>query len=185
VEALEAHEWEDGAAEELPRDLDLAVDDDGLPVPAAGFGDEELGAREPILHDDDRNSRPEDDGIGGFASGGTGEHDAEDASYQRHGRWYAGDGAEAVRCEGREGCDEEAIEGVALILLTRRPTYRTKLGFDSLTPTEEDLNLWLLKSFHCLNQLCSNVTSPPREERKPRKFCSRKADRVNPKNVLT
>jgi len=64
VEALEAHEWEDGAAEELPRDLDLAVDDDGLPVPAAGFGDEELGAREPILHDDDRNSRPEDDGIG-------------------------------------------------------------------------------------------------------------------------
>jgi len=65
VDALEAHEWEDGAAEEeLPRDLDLTVDDDGLPVPAAGFGDEEPGAKEPILHGDDRNSRPEDDGIG-------------------------------------------------------------------------------------------------------------------------
>lgn len=65
MEALEAYEWEDGAAEEdSPPDLDLAVDDDSLPVPAAGFGDEELGAREPILHGDDRKSRAEEDGIG-------------------------------------------------------------------------------------------------------------------------
>jgi len=65
MEALEAHEWEDPAAEgELPRDLDSVVHDDGLPVPAAEFGDEEPGAREPILHGKDGESRLEDDRIG-------------------------------------------------------------------------------------------------------------------------
>lgn len=65
MEALEAHEWEDGAVEEdSPRDLDMVVDDDGLPVPAAGFGDEELGSREPILHSDGGKLGAEEDGIG-------------------------------------------------------------------------------------------------------------------------
>lgn len=65
MEALEAYEWEDGAAEEdSPRDLDLAVDDDSLPLATAGFGDEELGARVPILHGDDSEPRAEEEGIG-------------------------------------------------------------------------------------------------------------------------